>query len=53
MLTYRWAAFLRSELRRVLGEEESNSKQNVVKMVVKKEINVNFQRDRSSSFEKA
>ena len=36
MLTYWWAAFLRSELRRVLGEGESNSKQNVVNMVVKK-----------------
>ena len=49
MLTYWWAAFLRSELRRVLGEGESNSKQNVVDMVVKKVITVNFKRDRSSS----
>jgi hypothetical protein len=36
-------------MRTVLGEGESNSKQNVVKIVVKNEINVNFQRDRSSS----
>ena len=50
LLTFKKRApFLRSELRRALGEGESNSKQNVVKMVEKKEINVNFQRDRSSS----